>query len=210
MSKPVLIGIYKITSPTNKVYIGRSTNILNRFKGYKVTQSKKQTKLYNSFNKYGVSAHKFEILELCSINKLSEKETFYIQKYSSYNTEHGLNLTGGGDGAYFLSVEARKKIGDFHRGHKYNLGRVMSEETKQKLRELGRVRVFTQQHKERLGNALRGRKHSQSAIEKIKAARSLQISPMKGRKHTEETKLKISRTKLSHSEVEQILNQYKK
>jgi len=30
-----MIGIYKITSPSNKVYIGQSINIEKRFKSYK-------------------------------------------------------------------------------------------------------------------------------------------------------------------------------
>jgi len=36
-------GIYKITSPTNKVYIGQSTNILFRFRAYKRLNCKKHS-----------------------------------------------------------------------------------------------------------------------------------------------------------------------
>lgn len=59
-----IIGIYKITSPTNKVYIGQSININRRFKEYlNILKSKGQTKLYHSFNKYKIENHTFEILE---------------------------------------------------------------------------------------------------------------------------------------------------
>ena len=62
MSKVIVIGIYKITSPTNRVYIGQSIDILHRFKTYKRMYSKNQhqTKLHRSFLKHGVINHKFE------------------------------------------------------------------------------------------------------------------------------------------------------
>ena len=45
------IGIYKITSPSNKIYIGKSNNINRRFKEYIKLRCKQQPKLYNSFKK---------------------------------------------------------------------------------------------------------------------------------------------------------------
>jgi predicted GIY-YIG superfamily endonuclease len=45
-----MIGIYKITSPTNKVYIGQSLDIEKRFVNYKGLFCKQQTKLYNCLN----------------------------------------------------------------------------------------------------------------------------------------------------------------
>lgn len=194
----VKIGIYKITSPTGKIYIGRSTNIHKRWVGYRVDMPKKQTRLYYSFRKHGVSAHQFEIVEECEKSALNEREIYYINLFNTCNTDHGLNLTAGGEGLLFVSEETRKKIGDFHRGHKYNLGKVTSEETKNKLREIGRVRVFTDQHRARLKEAHRinPKKLSDETIDKIKAARALQVSPMKGRKHSNETKEKIRKKKL--------------
>ena len=58
-----MIGIYKITNPTNKIYIGQSTNIGNRFKHYKSLDCKRQSSLYKSFLKHGVENHNFEIIE---------------------------------------------------------------------------------------------------------------------------------------------------
>ena len=53
-----MIGIYKITSPTNKIYIGQSINIEKRFLNYNSINCKKQIRLYNSFKKYGFDKHK--------------------------------------------------------------------------------------------------------------------------------------------------------
>jgi group I intron endonuclease len=72
------IGIYKITSPSNKIYIGQSINIEKRWKkDYYSLRCITQTKLYNSFKKYGPENHKFEIIEECEEYKLLERETYW-------------------------------------------------------------------------------------------------------------------------------------
>ena len=58
-----MIGIYKITSPSNKVYIGQSIDVENRLKRYKYFVSKKQTRLYYSILKYGYDNHTYEVLD---------------------------------------------------------------------------------------------------------------------------------------------------
>ena len=60
----IMIGIYKITSPSGKVYIGQSRNIKNRKWRYKRLDCKSQVKLYSSFKKYGFDKHKFEIIQI--------------------------------------------------------------------------------------------------------------------------------------------------
>ena len=56
-SKVPIIGIYKITSPSNKIYIGQAVNILKRWKDYKSIKNRNQPKLDNSLNKYGFENH---------------------------------------------------------------------------------------------------------------------------------------------------------
>ena len=65
------IGIYKITSPSKKIYIGQSIDIEYRWKSYKRLHCQTQTKLYNSLKKYGSDKHKFEILQLCDKEQLN-------------------------------------------------------------------------------------------------------------------------------------------
>lgn len=45
-----ITGIYKITSPSGRIYIGSSKNIRRRFYSYKNLHCKDQPKLYNSFD----------------------------------------------------------------------------------------------------------------------------------------------------------------
>ena len=74
-----MIGIYKITNNiTNKVYIGQSGRIENRFNNHiksSQIESGKQyyDEMYCDMRKYGVENFKFEILETVSLNELEEK-----------------------------------------------------------------------------------------------------------------------------------------
>jgi hypothetical protein len=54
--------IYKITSPTDKVYIGKTTNLKLRVNYYRRLKCKKQPLLFNSLSKYGFDNHKFEVI----------------------------------------------------------------------------------------------------------------------------------------------------
>lgn len=86
-----MTGIYKITNPSGKVYIGQSIDIENRFKQHKrAFNLGSGTKLYNSFLKYGYDNHSFEVISECTIEELNKKERFYQEQFDSVNK--GLNL----------------------------------------------------------------------------------------------------------------------
>lgn len=111
-----ICGIYKITSPTGKIYIGQSRHILRRWREYKALRLAGQVKLYRSFKKHGVENHAFEILEECAINNLNSLEKYYVDLFSTFNTEHGLNLRDGGGASGLVSNETKIKIGNSTRG----------------------------------------------------------------------------------------------
>ena len=85
-----MIGIYKITSPSEKVYIGQSINIEKRRQGYQRLYCKDQTRLYNSLVKYGFSQHVFEVVEECTTNQLNVRERYWQDFYKAIG-ERGLN-----------------------------------------------------------------------------------------------------------------------
>lgn len=85
-----MIGIYKITNPNGKIYIGQSINIEKRFNQYKWYMAKSQPILHRSFLKYGIDKHKFEVICECEKTELHDLETYYQRLYSVTNT-NGLN-----------------------------------------------------------------------------------------------------------------------
>lgn len=86
-----MIGIYKITSPTKKVYIGQSVNIEKRIIKYRNLHCKSQPKIYNSIKKYGWGNHIFEILLECEIHELNNKERYFQEIFNTI--ENGMNCT---------------------------------------------------------------------------------------------------------------------
>lgn len=93
-----MIGIYKITNKINNLsYIGQSTQIEQRFREHKKSYNwyrEKNKKLYKDILEYGINNFSFEILEECSIEKLNNREQYYIRYYNTYPDQY--NMTPGG------------------------------------------------------------------------------------------------------------------
>lgn len=90
MEKETICGIYKITSPTGKIYIGQSKNILKRSKSYKLLLCKRQPRVYQSIRKHGWASHVFEIVEKCEIEDLNCRERYWQDFYNVLGKK-GLN-----------------------------------------------------------------------------------------------------------------------
>lgn len=105
-------GIYKITSPSGKIYIGQAIDINRRKRQYSTNKIKlkDQPKLYNSVIKYGFNSHLFEIIEECSVQELNIRERYWQEHYKS--VENGLNCiyTGTDILPAIYSKERNKKV----------------------------------------------------------------------------------------------------
>ena len=118
-----MIGIYKLTSPSGKSYIGQSIDIDNRFCKYKNKKCKEQRALYNAICKYGFENFDIDIIysskyfDKCK-NILNKLEFGYIRKL---NTMHpnGYNLKDGGNSNGRLSDETKRRIGIGNLGKKH-------------------------------------------------------------------------------------------
>jgi len=158
-----MIGIYKITSPKLRVYIGQSINIEKRFNQYKNTQNcNLQTKLYRSFLKYGVDSHVFEIIEECEIEQLNNRERHYQDLYNVLS-QKGLNcyLTNSEDKHRILSEEMIEKISNSM------TGKVKTEETKEKISNTMKGRKHSEETKQRIAEAMI-KKHKERQNNKLK------------------------------------------
>lgn len=149
------IGIYCITSPSGRKYIGQSKNINQRKKKYSRLECKGQVKLHRSLRKYGWINHTFEVIHYCNISQLNDLEFMYIKLHDSSNKRTGLNVQSGGTHRYH-SEETKEKI------RQANLGRIFSTET------------ICKMSKSKLGVPnlkARGLKRTQSQLETIRKNR---------------------------------------
>lgn len=131
--KDKIIGVYKITNLiNNKIYIGSSTSIKNRF-----VQHKRLLRINNHFNKhfqsawnkYGEENFRFEILIECKMEKLNIYEDEQILLFKSNNRKYGYNKRIDCKTNFGLkaSPETREKLRLSHLGHK------RSKETQEKI-----------------------------------------------------------------------------
>jgi len=161
-----MIGIYKITSPSNKIYIGQSVNLETRFKKYKNLNCKRQIPLYNSFMKYGYKNHVFEIIEECSIEQLNEREVYWGLYYDVLGKE-GLNCRLGGANG-LCSEKTKQKIGQG------NKNKIMSKETRNNISKSLKNRPNTWVTKE-IGNKISQglKKHYENSENREKLSKGL-------------------------------------
>lgn len=120
-------GIYKIINLTNnKIYVGSSNKILRRWRTHKSGLRRNchsNLILQNSYNIHGTNSFNFEIIELCPIEKLIERENFYINSLKSTTK----------DGNYNIGMAAEN--GMLNRHHTEGTKRIISEKRKGKYSE---------------------------------------------------------------------------
>lgn len=131
-----MVGIYKITSPSGKIYIGQSVEIKRRFNSYKrmYVKNKGVVKLYRSFLKYGVDNHIFEVVCECEETQLNDKERYYQEMFDCTGA-NGLNcrLTKTDDRSGRVSKETFAKMSEVAKGNQNWLGKKHTQETKDKI-----------------------------------------------------------------------------
>ena len=112
-------GIYMWTSPSGKSYIGQSVDLAVRKKifctfnhtygGNKINCARKKYSHKSLWN--------YKVLEYCGVDKLDERERYYIKLYDTVN--NGYNCESGGNINKITSIETRKKQSESHKGMKH-------------------------------------------------------------------------------------------
>jgi group I intron endonuclease len=120
-------GIYKITNPNGKIYIGQSVNPIQRLKHYKRLDCREQPKIYNSLIKYGIENHVFEVIHFCRVEELNHFERYYQELYNVIKNGLNCRLTITTDKSGYFSDETKLKMSIAQKG------RVVSEEIKLKM-----------------------------------------------------------------------------
>jgi group I intron endonuclease len=174
-------GIYKWTNKlTNDVYIGQSVDLGKRFIKYfnlSYLKNRETLVISRALIKYRYSNFTLEILEYCDIADLTEREQYYFDKLNpKYNT---LKIAGSSLG-HKQTEETKIKIskslkGIYVKEKSALFGRTHTEETK----------AIMALKKSKENNPLFGKTHSEETKELMK-------QKALGRKHSEETLLKMS------------------
>lgn len=187
----IKLGIYKIISTIkpDRFYIGSSNNLDRRIKKHLYElkiQKHHSSKMQRHVNKYGIDDLKIEIIEYCELEKLIDREQFYLDTLKPYFNTSTISVGCGGwkmtdehkailskvHKGRIKSEEERRKISEGNKGH------ITSEETKIKLRQL----KHSEETKKKISIAHKGRKLLEEHRQKIIANRAKQIPPMLGKK----------------------------
>ena len=146
-------GIYRwVHIESGKSYIGSSVNLSIRLSQYynynHISDPKHNMTIYKALLRYGYATFRLEILEFCTLEKLMEREQFYIDNYKpEYNI---LKVAGSSFG--FRHSEASKELMSL-----LAKGRLFSTETLLKMKE----RTVSEEVKLKISAALKGRKVTQ-------------------------------------------------
>lgn len=186
-------GIYSIRNAINgKVYVGSAVSIESRFKRHLACLrggKHHSLKLQRAWDKYGQDAFLFEAVEIVPIDKLLEREQYWIDKLGGYG-DFGYNMIP--NAASHLgakrSAEARARMG------KSNIGRKHTPEAMLKIIDASRNRPpLSAEARAKISASNTGKKRSQEAISRMVAAQRMFIESGRRRAPiTEETRLKLS------------------
>lgn len=185
-------GIYKIINKIDgKYYIGSAKCFYTRWTRHLKTllnNCHANDYLQNAWNKYGYSAFEFQIVEFHPTEILLEKEQYYLNiAFAEQNNCYNLTFKAKGG----FSEYARQKL----------TGRTISITTRQKISNLKKGILHSEEHKQNISNSMKNRKLSNSHIEKLKTSHTglrhsleakLKMSKIRvGKRHSQETKEKI-------------------
>jgi hypothetical protein len=164
MENPV---IYKITSPSGKIYIGQSWSWIKRKSVYKRLSCKEQVKIYNSLKKYGYDNHIIEIIETLHLNisqeDLNAREVYWWKYYKDLGIKM-LNIRYPGSNGKTSKESIKKGIET-----KKLKGYIHSEETIKKIVETRKLNgyVHSKETREKIGSKHKGKEISLEVKNKI-------------------------------------------
>ena len=146
--QPDTAHLYRLTSPSGRVYIGIAKNTRKRWQEHvQSARNGSRCVLHSAIRKYGFDNFKKEVLVTSTFAYVKDLEVKAIAAYGTM-APVGYNLTAGGDGTN----------GYAHTG-----------ETKQRVSAAQKGRTFTEEHKRRLSEARKGKTMSEEQKQKIRA-----------------------------------------
>jgi group I intron endonuclease len=205
--------IYKTTNLINgKIYIGQDSKNNPEYFGSGIL-------LNRAIEKYGKENFIKEILEQCSTkDELNIREKYWINYYDAKN--NGYNIADGGHGGNTYTEETKKRVSDMLKNKQVSdetkakiswtlKGRntlewfinkygeeIGTERYNQRCKDVGnfhRNKTISEDQKKKLSERMKTfDNYSQEFLHEQKRDKTAENSPMWGKKHSEETKRKMS------------------
>ena len=157
-----ICGIYILTFPNGKKYVGQSIDIMRRFRKYRINDASNQH-LKNALIKYGWNSVKYDIREFeTEYLDAMEQDLVYIMK--TYDRCFGYNKHEGGDSNRVKSEDTLKRLSESHKKykitekHRENLSKACSgdlngfkgkhhtEDNRKRMREIKLNNPFSKEH----------------------------------------------------------------
>lgn len=141
-------GIYAITNEANgKIYVGQSNNINRRYREhFSMLRHNRHSNehLQSAWNKYGENNFTFNVLKECPISNLDNWERWFISSTQSSNKRYGYNKELGGNLNKILSEETKEKIRKNHKH--YFRGKHHTEKAKQLISKANKGKLIGNKH----------------------------------------------------------------
>lgn len=186
-----LIGIYRIVSPTQRVYIGQSWHIKRRWRMHRYRRVSKYSKLTTSLDKYGSKAHSFEAIHLLPPDVSQSVMDTYEQLYMDLYRDAGfylMNLKEGGARGK-LKPEIIKALSERMKGNiPWNKGKKTGPAWNRGIKGVVKMSSET---KQKMSKKHMGKQYALGTI-RSKEAIEATAAKNKGQKRSEEFKENIS------------------
>lgn len=200
--------IYSITHiESGKQYVGSTVSFRHRKSGHKCDLRNNRHHsllLQRSWNKYGEDAFEFKILEHVPVDKLEERELYWLQylkpvfNYSLTVNQHCRGRKNGPPSeetkakirakitGFKHTEETKRKISEAGRGRKLNISNELREDFRERGRRVGKL-ACSDTVRKKIGDLWRGTKQSEET--KKKRSESLKGKPWsETRKEAEKTR----------------------
>lgn len=195
--------VYKTTNTVDgKIYVGRHKPRKQDTVDYSYFGS--GIHIRNALQAYGKKNFKTEILEWCDTpDGLNDREKFWIANLDARNPDKGYNLSEGGQGVDSVFLSHPGKLNGMYGVHRFgednpNYGKrhTFSEEIRKRMSQADRKPrgPLSEETKRKMSEAWSYEKHITPEF-RAKISKAI-----KGRKHTDETKLKMSQNNGMHNE----------
>lgn len=179
-----ITGVYCWRNLVNgKVYVGQSVSVLARKQAHNSMLRRGvhfNKHLQSSWDKYGKDSFTWELLVECAEDELDAQECYFLEKLNALDADKGYNHWSGGHTNRRHSDETKRKISEANRRRVWT----QAQKDAQSLRASGHV--VSEEARRKMREAATGRHHSKSACEKMSRDRTGRAWTWARRKHANE------------------------